>query len=199
MSADKPALILASTSPYRRGLLERLRLPFVAEAPGVEELARPGEAAAALALRLAQAKAVAVARRRARAVVIGSDQVAECQGRVLGKPGTAERAREQLALASGTTVVFHTAVAVVHADGVTCETHTDLTRVRFRRLGAEEIERYVELDAPLDCAGSFRSEGLGVALFEAIETRDPAALVGLPLIWLAGALGRAGLNPLAAG
>ncbi len=197
MSADKPALILASTSPYRRTLLERLRLPFAAEAPGVEEAARPGEAAGTLALRLAFAKAAAVATRRPRAVVIGSDQVAECQGRVLGKPHTPARACEQLAAASGTTVVFHTAVAVVHADGLTRETHTDLTRVRFRRLGAAEIERYVALDAPFDCAGSFRSEGLGVALFEAIETEDPAALVGLPLIWLAGALRRAGLNPLA--
>jgi septum formation protein len=197
MSTDKPALILASTSPYRRGLLERLQLPFAVEAPGVEEAVRPGEESGALALRLARAKAAAVARRHPRAVVIGSDQVAACQGRVLGKPGTAERACEQLALASGTTVVFHTAVAVVHADGITTETHTDLTRVRFRRLGAAEIERYVALDAPLDCAGSFRSEGLGVALFEAIETADPAALVGLPLIWLAGALGRAGLSVLA--
>ncbi len=198
MPADRAALILASTSPYRRLLLERLRLPFSTEAPGVEEAARPGAAAGPLALRLALDKARAVARRHPGAVVIGSDQVAECQGRVLGKPGTAERARRQLAEASGTTVVFHTAVALVHADGVTRETHTDLTRVRFRRLGAAEIERYVALDAPLDCAGSFRSEGLGVALFEAVESQDPTGLVGLPLIWVAAALGRAGLSPLAA-
>jgi septum formation protein len=198
MPADKAALILASTSPYRRALLERLRLPFAAEAPGVEESATPGEAAGPLALRLALAKAASVARRHPGAVVIGSDQVAECRGRVLGKPHTAERAREQLAAASGATVVFHTAVALVHGDGVTEETHTDLTRVRFRRLLAAEIERYVALDAPLDCAGSFRSEGLGVALFEAVESEDPTALVGLPLIWVAAALRRAGLNPLAA-
>jgi septum formation protein len=197
MPADKAALILASTSPYRRALLERLRLPFSAEAPGIDEAARPGEAPGALALRLALAKAGAIAARRPGAVVVGSDQVAECQGRTLGKPLDAGRAREQLAAASGTTVVFHTAVAVVHADGTTRETHTDLTRVRFRRLGAAEIARYVALDEPLDCAGSFRTEGLGIALFEAIESEDPTALVGLPLIWLAGALGRAGLNPLA--
>ena len=198
MSADKAPLILASTSPYRRLLLERLKLPFSAEAPGVPEAAHAGEAPGPLALRLARAKAAAVAERHPGAIVIGSDQVAECQGRVLGKPGGPERAREQLALASGTTVVFHTAVALAHADGVTVETHTDLTRVRFRRLGAAEIARYVALDEPYDCAGSFRSEGLGVALFEAVENEDPTGLVGLPLVWLAGALARAGLSALGA-
>ena len=198
MPTDKAALILASTSPYRRALLERLRLPFSTEAPGVEESGEAGEAPGPRALRLALAKAEAVAARRPGAAVIGSDQVAECQGRVLGKPHTAEAACAQLAAASGTTVLFHSAVAVVHADHVTRATHTDLTRVRFRRLGAAEIERYVALDQPLDCAGSFRSEGLGIALIEAIETADPTALVGLPLIWLAGALARAGFSPLEA-
>ncbi len=197
MPAQKPALILASTSPYRRALLERLRLPFSVEAPGVEEASRPDEAPGALAARLAAEKADAVAGRHPGAIVIGSDQVAECGGRPLGKPGTAERAREQLAAASGTTVVFHTAVALLHADGRTRERHTDLTRVRFRRLSAAEIARYVALDAPIDCAGSFRSEGLGAALFEAVESSDPTALVGLPLVWVAAALARAGLNPLA--
>ncbi|HUO95994.1 MAG TPA: Maf family nucleotide pyrophosphatase [Steroidobacteraceae bacterium] len=196
MPARPSRLILASTSPYRRELLRRLRLPFASEAPGVEETRTPGEAPGPLALRLALAKAAAVAARHPGAVVIGSDQVAECQGHVLGKPGSAERACEQLRQASGATVVFHTAVAVLHADGATRETHTDLTRVRFRRLGAEEIARYVALDEPYDCAGSFRSEGLGVALFESIETADPTGLVGLPLVWLSGALARAGLNPL---
>jgi septum formation protein len=197
MPALKPALILASTSVYRRALLERLRLPFVAEAPRVEEAVQPGEAPGTLAARLATQKAEAVARRHPGAIVIGSDQVAECQGQPLGKPGTAERAREQLAAASGTTVVFHTAVALLHADGVTRERHTDLTRVRFRHLSAAEIARYVALDAPLDCAGSFRSEGLGAALFEAIDSSDPTALIGLPLVWVAAALARAGLSPLA--
>ncbi len=198
MPADKAPLILASTSPYRRLLLERLRLPFTAEAPGVEEAPLPGELPGAQAQRLARAKAAAVAGRHPASVIIGSDQVADCQGRALGKPGSAARAREQLAAASGTTVVFHTAVAVVHADGLTLESHTDLTRVHFRHLGADEIARYVALDQPLDCAGGFRSEGLGVALFEAIESEDPTGLVGLPLVWLAGALARAGLSPLAA-
>ena len=196
MTADRPVLILASTSPYRRQLLERLRLPFGQEAPKVDETARAGETPRALALRLARAKAADVASARPGAIVIGSDQVAECQAHVLGKPNSAARAREQLAQASGTIVAFHTAVAVVHRDGTTVETHVDLTRVRFRRLGAAEIERYVALDEPFDCAGSFRSEGLGIALFESIESDDPTALVGLPLIWLAQALGRAGLNPL---
>ena len=196
MPADKAPLILASTSPYRRELLARLRLPFSVEAPGVEEARLAGEAGAGLAERLARAKAAAVAARHPGAVVIGSDQVAECQGRVLGKPHTAARARDQLAEASGATVLFHTAVALVHADGATVETHTDLTRVRFRRLGADEIARYVALDEPLDCAGSFRAEALGVALFEAVESEDPTGLVGLPLIWVAAALRRAGLSAL---
>ena len=198
MPNQAPALILASTSPYRRALLERLRLPFAVEAPHVEEAAGPGEAAGALALRLAQAKAQEVARRRPGTIVIGSDQVADCDGRTLGKPLTAENARAQLAAATGRMVVFHTAVALVHADGARVERHTDRTRVRLRPLDAASIARYVELEQPLDCAGSFRSEGLGVVLFESIETEDPTALVGLPLIWLAQALARAGLDPLSA-
>jgi septum formation protein len=197
MSDPRPSLILASTSRYRKDLLERLGLAFATENPGVDESARAGESPAALAERLAEAKARAVAARHPGAVVVGSDQVAACGDRRLGKPGTAERAREQLAAASGRDVLFHTAVAVLHPGGL--ELHRDQTRVRFRTLTAGEIARYVELDAPFDCAGSFRSEGLGVALFEAIETRDPCALIGLPLVWLAAALARAGLDPLSAG
>jgi septum formation protein len=195
MPASPPRLLLASTSRYRRSLLERLRLPFVAEDPAVDETPLPGEAPAALATRLASAKAIAVARRHPAAVVIGADQVAECDGAVLGKPGTAERARAQLAGASGRTVSFHTAVALERPGGPGGR-HLDVTRVRFRTLGAEEIARYVALDEPLDCAASFRSEGLGIALFETVESRDPTALVGLPLIWLAAALRAAGLDPL---
>lgn len=198
MPDDAPALILASTSSYRRTLLERLGLPFAVEAPGIDEAAAPGEAPAALAARLAAAKARAVGGRRAGGLVIGSDQVAECDGQLLGKPLSVANARLQLAAASGRTVVFHTAVALLHADRVRLQQHTDRTRVRFRRLDAAAIARYVELDRPLDCAGSFRSEGLGAALLEAIETEDPSALVGLPLIWLAQALARAGLDPLSA-
>ncbi len=196
MSPTSPRLILASTSRYRSELLTRLGLDFKVEGPGVDEAPAAGEPPAALAARLALAKASAVARRYAAAHVIGSDQVAELDGHALGKPLSEAKAVEQLSAASGRTVVFHTAVALVRPDGGH-ETHTDLTRVRFRRLARAEIERYVALDAPLDCAGSFRSEGLGVALFEAVETEDPSALVGLPLIWLAAALRRAGLDALA--
>jgi septum formation protein len=193
-----PPLILASTSPYRATLLARLGLPFTSEAPGVDEAPRPGEPAGARALRLARAKAAAVAERCRDAWVIGSDQVAELDGLHLDKPGGAARCREQLAAQSGRTVRFHTAVVLRRHAPPTSEEHVDQTAVHFRTLGADEIARYVARDAPFDCAGSFRSEGLGAALFERLETQDPAALVGLPLIWLAGALRRAGLDPLAA-
>jgi septum formation protein len=195
MPPAPPRLVLASTSPYRRELLQRLGLAFEVERPEVEESPAAGETPAALAARLAAAKAGAVAARHPRALVIGSDQVAALDEVPLGKPGTAARAIAQLAAASGRAVVFHTAVALVHPDGG-LDRHTDTTRVRFRRLSTAEIERYVALDAPLDCAGSFRSEGLGIALFESIESADPTALVGLPLIWLAGALRAAGLDAL---
>jgi septum formation protein len=192
-----PTLVLASTSPYRRTLLERLRLPFTTASPKVDELPRPSESPRALAQRLAIAKAEAVARLNPTAWVIGADQVAECDDDILGKPGTAERARMQLAVCSGRVVTFHTAVRLMRAPDE-AHTHVDVTRVKFRVLTSEEIERYVELDNPLDCAGSFRSEGLGVVLFERIETDDPTALIGLPLLWLAGALRKAGFDPLTA-
>ncbi len=195
MRPTPPRLILASTSRYRRELLERLQIPFKIVGSDVDETASAWEAPAALAARLALAKAEAVARTHAGAVVIGSDQVADLDGLALGKPGTAERARAQLVAASGRAVHFHTAVAIVGAAGKPV-THADRTTVRFRRLAAPEIARYVELDAPLDCAGSFRSEGLGIALFDSIESTDPTALIGLPLVWLAGALRALGLDPL---
>ena len=196
MRPTPPALILASTSPYRRELLKRLQLPFEVASPQVDETPLSGEAPRALARRLARAKAEAVAALNPSAVVIGSDQVAELDGMPLGKPGSAERARAQLSLASGRTMIFHTSVAIALPGGAPAE-HTDLTRVRFRTLSAAAIASYVDLDQPLDCAGSFRSEGLGVTLFEAIESLDPTALVGLPLVWVAGALRSAGLDPLA--
>lgn len=189
-----PPLILASTSPYRRSLLGRLNLPFICLDPGVEEHAPSGAVPAELAARLAAAKAQAIAAHHPAAVVIGGDQVAECDGAILGKPGTAERARAQLAAASGRVVRFHTAVHLTR--GELALAHVDLTSVHFRRLEAAEISRYVELDEPFDCAGSFRSEGLGSALLERIESADPSALLGLPLIWLCAALRRAGLDAL---
>ena len=190
-------LILASTSPYRADLLGRLGLDFGILAPGVDESPRAGEAPRARALRLARAKAKAVAVQRPGSWVIGSDQVADLEGHVLGKPGDAERCRAQLAAESGRVVEFHTAVVLLRHETRPEFEHVDRTAVRFRRLTADEIARYVELDRPFDCAGGFRSEGLGAALFESMETCDPAALVGLPLIWLAGALRAAGLDPLA--
>ena len=184
-------LVLASTSPYRRGLLSRLGLPFTVECPDVDETPAAGETPAALAARLAEAKARAVADRHPNAWVIGSDQVAELDGRPLGKPGTRDRAMAQLAAASGRTVAFHTALCVVGPAGG-AHRHVDRTQVRFRTLDAGEIGRYLDAEQPYDCAGSFKCEGLGIVLFEAIGTDDPTALVGLPLIALAGALRAAG-------
>jgi septum formation protein len=192
-----PRILLASTSRHRALLLERLGLPFSVEAPGVDETAQPREKPSARALRLARAKAAAVAARHPGACVIGSDQVAVAGRRVLDKPGSAARCREQLEAGSGRRVRFHTAVVLQPPAPGAAREHVDRTTVRFRTLTEHEIRRYIELEQPFDCAGGFRSEGLGVALFEAVETRDPTALVGLPLIWLAGALRDAGLDPLA--
>lgn len=190
-----PRLLLASTSPYRRRLLERLQLPFAVEPSGTDEVAVTGEAAAARAKRLARAKAQAVGSRHPEAWILGSDQVAECAGRLLDKPGDAAGCRAQLLLQSGRLTVFHTAAVLWRADPPVRHEHVDRTSVRFRVLSAEEIARYVEADAPYDCAGSFRAEGQGIALFESIESRDPTALVGLPLIWVAAALRKAGFDP----
>lgn len=184
-------LILASTSPYRRELLSRLRLPFDTARPDVDETPLPGEAPDALALRLARAKATAAAAAHPEAWVIGSDQVAAFDGRRLGKPGSRDNAIAQLWEMSGREVAFLTAVALARGDGPP-RVHLDTTRVRFRRLDGDEIARYVDTEQPFDCAGSFKSEGLGIALFEAIDSSDPTALVGLPLIALARMLREAG-------
>ena len=175
-------LILGSTSPYRRELLLRLRLDFEVVSPQVDETALPGEAPRKLAIRLALAKAQAVARLHPQAVVIGSDQVADLDGAPLGKPGSHTRAIEQLKRMSGQTVVFQTAVAVVCLE--TGFTQQDLApvHVKFRELSDTEIEAYLLAEKPYDCAGSAKSEGLGIALLESIANDDPTALVGLPLI-----------------
>ncbi|HEX5049750.1 MAG TPA: Maf family nucleotide pyrophosphatase [Gammaproteobacteria bacterium] len=187
-------LILASTSKYRRELLARLGMPFDTAAPGVDETPLAGEAPRERARRLAGAKARSL--QVADAVVIGSDQVASLDGTVLRKPGGPAAALRQLQAAQGNAVLFHTAVTVL--DTATAEewSHVDLTEVRFARLPSAALERYLEIDAPFDCAGSFKSEGLGVALFERVESTDPTALIGLPLIWLAATLRSAGLDPL---
>jgi septum formation protein len=192
-------LILASTSTYRRDLLARLRLPFSCSAPGVDEAPRPGERPLALAVRLARAKASAIAIQRPDAWVIGSDQVAvrfdgSPEEIILGKPGTQERCVDQLRGSSGQTVSFVTAVALVRHDSRAVHEFVDTTRVRFRTLDDAAIARYVALEAPFDCAGGFKSEGLGIALCESIDSVDPSALVGLPLIRLSAALRSVGFE-----
>jgi septum formation protein len=189
--AHSPApleLVLASSSRYRRELLERLRLPFRMMAAGVDESQKAGETPRALAQRLAHAKATAAAAMAPDAWVIGSDQVAMCADRILGKPQTRDACLEQLSFASGRTVEFLTACCVLRQANREAFQHIDTTRVRFRALKADEIARYVDAEQPLDCAGGFKCEGLGIALFESIESRDPTALIGLPLIWLAATL-----------
>jgi len=183
-----PGLILASTSLYRRQLLDRLRLPFTVSRPGVDEVWRPGEAPGPRAQRLALEKAQAVAREHPAQLVIGADQVAACDGTILDKPGYPEAARTQLRAQSGRTVQFFSAVALVHAERGYTEGFLDLTTVVFRVLCEAEIEAYLAADLPYDCAGSLRSEGLGISLCERIESQDPTALLGLPLIRLAASL-----------
>lgn len=194
--AARPALILGSTSRYRRELLQRLRVPFEVVSPEVDETPLPGEQPAAMAQRLALVKARAVASKFAAAVVIGSDQVADLDGEPVGKPGTHERAFEQLRSMSGRSVVFQTAVAVVRVDvgfeGVALVPVT----VRFRTLTDAQIEHYLRAEQPYDCAGSAKSEALGIALLDSIESNDPTALVGLPLIQTCALLRQAGIDPL---
>lgn len=186
-------LILASTSRYRRELLERLRLPFNIARPDVDETAEPGESPVAIAQRLARTKAARVAQAHPDAWIIGSDQVAVSGGNALGKPGTRENAVAQLTAMSGQEVQFHTAVCLLRGEDTVLEA-LDTTIVRFLTLSGEQVERYVEAEQPLDCAGSFKMEGLGISLFERIESRDPTALVGLPLIALSAMLRQAGFN-----
>ncbi len=199
-SAPSPtarALVLGSTSRYRRELLERLRLPFAVVAPQVDETPRTGEAPAALATRLALEKARAVAKHHPHALVIGSDQVADLAGEALGKPGDHERATAQLRRMRGQTVMFQTAVAVVCRDSGFEQVALAPVRVRFRDLSDGEIENYLRAEQPYDCAGSAKSEGLGIALLESIENDDPTALIGLPLIRTVSLLRAAGMDLLA--
>ena len=193
---SQPTLILASTSRYRRELLERLRLPFVARSPEVDETPLPGEAPAALAQRLALAKARALAAAEPDAIVIGADQVADVDGVAIGKPGNHERATAQLRAMSGRRIVFQTGIAVVRAATGFEQVRRVPVTVRFRTLGDAEIEFYLRAEEPYDCAGSAKCETLGIALLDAIESDDPTALVGLPLIRTSALLREAGLDPL---
>ncbi|AOB30595.1 septum formation inhibitor Maf [Bordetella sp. H567] len=194
MTTATPRLILASTSPYRRELLTRLRLPFDTIAPGVDETPLPGEQPAELALRLAVAKARAVSAAHAGAVVIGSDQVATVDGEAIGKPGDFERARTQLRRLSGREVAFHSALAVTNGERTT---QADIvTLCRFRDLSDAAIEAYLHAETPFDTAGSAKAESLGIALMESIRSDDPTAIIGLPLIALTSMLAGFGLDPL---
>ncbi len=190
------SLILGSTSPYRRELLSRLRIPFSVQSPEVDETPLEGERPMQLAQRLALAKAIAVAEKNPNAVVIGSDQVADLNGMSLGKPGNFDRAMLQLRQMSGQTVVFQTALAVVCLDSGFEQTDLASVRVQFRVLSDAEIEVYLQREKPYDCAGSAKSEGLGIALLESIANDDPTALVGLPLIRTCNVLRAAGIKIL---
>jgi septum formation protein len=196
MTDPSRRLVLGSTSRYRHELLSRLHVPFDVAAPQVDETPMPGELCAALAQRLALAKAQAVAAKFPQAVVIGSDQVADLQGQPLGKPGTHERAVAQLRQMRGQTVIFQTAIAVVCADSGFTQQDMAAVRVVFRNLSDAEIETYLRIEQPYDCAGSAKSEGLGIALLERIDNDDPTALIGLPLIRTARMIRAAGVKLL---
>lgn len=187
-------LILASTSRYRRELLSRLKLPFEVAAPDAAEDAIEGEPPAAMAARLALAKARSI--RAADAVIIGSDQVASLDGRLLRKPGGHSAALRQLQACQGKTVLFHTAAVVLDTANGAMAAHTDRTEVQFATLDEAALDRYLKLEQPYDCAGSFKVEGLGVTLFANIDSHDPTGLIGLPLIWVAAALRAMGADPL---
>jgi septum formation protein len=191
-----PPLILASGSPYRQQLLRQLGLNFRALAPEVDERPIQGELPEQTAKRLAEAKALAVLSQYPEALVIGSDQVADLEGRALGKPLSVEAAFSQLTACKGKTVAFHTALTL--ASRSTCETEVVTTLVRFRKLSEQQIRAYIKKEAALDCAGSFKCEGLGISLFESINSSDPTALIGLPLICLTSLLQRHGISPLTA-
>ncbi|WHI49405.1 Maf family protein [Microbulbifer sp. MLAF003] len=191
------SLILASSSPYRRALLGQLHLSFEHIAPQINEEAKPGESANALALRLAEEKAHALAPKNPQSLIIGSDQVAECNGRILSKPGNRERAITQLRACSGNKVTFFTGLSVLNSTTKRQLSSVEIYTVYFRQLGMEQIERYIDLEEPYDCAGSFKVEGLGITLFEKLEGSDINTLVGLPLIRLVDFLGEFGISPLA--
>jgi septum formation protein len=190
-------LILASTSPYRRSLLERLQLPFRCLAPDADETPLPGEAPAALAARLALAKARSIARAHPASLVIGSDQVAALGDRLLGKPGNYANAREQLLASAGQSVQFFTGLALCCASSGFEEVLVEPFRVQFRPLDGAAIDNYLAREQPFDCAGSFKCEGLGIALFQQMSGNDPTSLEGLPLIALTSVLQRAGYPVLA--
>jgi septum formation protein len=193
---SQPPLVLASTSPYRRALLEQLGLTFATAAPEIDETRQPNEPPETMVQRLAEAKARAVAAAHPDSLIIGSDQVACLGDQVLGKPGDRPRALAQLRAASGREVLFQTGLCLLHAPSGRARVVCEPFRVRFRSLTEAQIAAYVDREQPLDCAGSFKSEGLGIALFERLDGNDPNALIGLPLIRLIALLAEAGFDVL---
>lgn len=191
-----PQLILASTSPWRRALLEKLAIPFECAAPEVDETPLPGEAPRHLVLRLAQKKAQSLAHSYPSHLIIGSDQICVLDGEITGKPLTEENARQQLLKARGNIVTFYTGLALYNSATGHLQTEVEPFDVHFRHLSETEIDDYLRKERPLHCAGSFKSEGLGIALFERLEGRDPNTLIGLPLIALCQMLRREEMNPL---
>ncbi|WP_454253432.1 Maf family protein [Pseudomonas sp. Marseille-Q7302] len=189
-----PRILLASSSPYRRQLLERLCLPFAHQSPDIDETPLPGEHPRDLVERLARLKAAALGDQSDHTLVIGSDQATAIEGEILGKPLSHDRAHQQLARASGRTLVFHTGLAVLDSRTGKCWSEVVDFQVRFRPLDAATIDRYLLVEQPYDCAGSFKAEGLGIALFEAMQGDDPTSLIGLPLIRLTALLREAGLQ-----
>lgn len=184
MPETVPPLILASSSPARRQLLQRLQLPFTVASPAIDETAHPGEAVEDLVLRLSEAKARALAPSYPGHLIIGSDQALCLDGETLGKPGTPERARAQLQRLSGREVTFHTGLCLLNSASGRCQLTREEYVVHFRELDASRIARYVDRDEPWGCAGSFKAEGLGITLFQRFAGRDPSSLVGLPLMAL---------------
>lgn len=192
------SLVLASSSPARQSLLQKLSLPFIAVAPNIDETAYENEAAAPLVMRLARAKAQSLAVDYPQHLIIGSDQVCILNGSIVGKPHTVEKAVEQLQSASGKRVTFYTGLTLLNSASGTCQTCCEVFNVDFRQLSAQEIRNYVVKEQPLQCAGSFKSEGLGITLFEQLSGKDPNTLIGLPLITLCEMLRNEGVNPLLA-
>lgn len=194
---ETPPLVLASSSPWRRELLSRLQLPFECASPDIDETPQPGETASALVQRLASGKAQALGSRFSQHLIIGSDQVAALDGTILGKPGNHDTACAQLARCSGRTVTFHTGLALHDSSTGDTDVTEETFRAHFRSLSDADIDRYLRLEQPYQCAGSFRMEGLGIVLFERLEGRDPNTLIGLPLIALTDLLAKRGVNILA--
>jgi MAF protein len=187
-------LVLGSTSPFRKALLEKLGIPFCTDTPNINEARQPGESPTDLVLRLAEAKAREVAGRHPAAMIIGSDQVACVDGEILGKPGNRENAIAQLTAAAGKTVTFYTGLCLYNSANEQTQTGVEPFTVHFRNLTPGQIERYVDLEQPFNCAGSFKSEGFGITLFSALEGRDPNSLIGLPLILLVEMLADQGIT-----